>query len=331
MPQKSVTYKKVDPLKVDIFDTSNTNQSHRLALVRAVKRINLKPLKLRHKLTIVVSTRNMVKVLPYAIFGGVRTAINIVGFGRLYSDYGILGRAAFNTIVWLHDKTTAQGFIVEHNTDKLLLEKFVRKPVYLTHGSGLSIEGFKRQRTPKKTTLRIGYLSRFHESKGSHEILKAAKSLPDDRELIIAGWDIKGNKYSAEFQNIAQSKSNVIFLGRLKAREEISQFFNNIDLFLSPSVREGGNIALQEAIWHRVPFLTTNVPGCDVLAQIFLCPAISMEEFGDAVLDKDLCDLKVDTSAWDEKIKPFLTHNVEKEYLACLSEIVQNMVDKTHF
>lgn len=330
MQQKLKTYKKTKSVKVDIFDTSNTNQSHRLALVRAVDRVNLKQINLRHKLTVVVSTRNMIKVLPKVILGGVRTVINIVGFGRLYSDYGIFGRAAFNTVLWLHDKTTAQAFIVEHNTDKRLLEKIVRKPVYTTHGSGLNIEGFKPQRASKKSILRVGYLSRFHKSKGSHEILKAAKNLPNDRELVIAGWDIGKNTYSKAFQKIAQNKSNVIFLGRLETRAEISKFFNSIDLFLSPSVREGGNIALQEAIWHRVPFLTTNVPGCDVLAKLFLCPALSMEEFGDAVLDNDLCDLRVDTSDWGEKIKPFLTNNVEEEYLACLSEVVQNMEHKTH-
>ena len=105
----------------------------------------------------------------------------------------------------------------------------------------------------------------------------------------------------------------------------MSQFFNNIDLFLSPSSREGGNIALQEAIWHKVPFLTTNVPGCDVLAQIFDCPALDMLDFGSKVLDKDLATLNIDTSDWDEKLKPFLSKNVEKEYFAYLSEVIKNI------
>ena len=88
---------------------------------------------------------------------------------------------------------------------------------------------------------------------------------------------------------------------------------------------KGGNIALQEAIWHRVPFLTTNVPGCDVLAKIFDCPAFNMEDFGNKVLDKDLATANKDTSDWEEKLKPFLTQSVEKEYFACLSEIVESI------
>ena len=256
--------------KITLYDISNTNQFHRMPLLKAVDQLNISRANIKSNLMIVVSTRNMIKALPQALFGGVKTIINIVGFGRLYSDYGIFGRATFYMIVWLHDRTTAQAFIVEHENDKILLEQIVSKPVYTTHGSGLNVDGFSRKRLHKNKALRLGYLSRFHKSKGSHEILKVAQCLPNDRELIIAGWDINGDKYREAFQKISSNKQNVIFLGRLNSRKEVSKFFNSIDLFLSPSVREGGNIALQEAIWHKVPFLTTNVPGCDVLAKILI-------------------------------------------------------------
>ena len=265
--------------QVQLADISNTNQLHRRALLQAINQINSQQLRSKTQITIFVGTRNMIKAVPKTIFGSGGSVFNIVGFGRLYTDYGFFGRCIFNSVVWLHDRTHALAFIVEHEADKSILERFVNKPVYTTHGSGLSIEGFTMQRPPKSKTLRIGYLSRFHSSKGSHEILRAAKDLPSDRELIIAGWDIKGHKYSEAFKKIAEGKSNVKFLDRLNSREDISQFFNSIDLFLSPSVREGGNIALQEAIWHGVPFLTTNVPGCSVLAQIFGLPGNKTARF----------------------------------------------------
>ena len=43
------------------------------------------------------------------------------------------------------------------------------------------------------------------------------------------------------------------------------------------------------------------------------------------MLDKDLDKLVIDTSDWTKKIKPFLTENVEKEYFACLSEVIKNI------
>ena len=128
-----------------IFDYSNTNVLHRKALLRAIDDIN--SLGIEHEdITIIVSTRNMIKALPRVVFSRMRTVINIVGFGRLYSDYGYFGRLIFNLIVWFHDRTTARAFIVEHQVDKALLERFVRHPVYTTHGSGLDTDGFKRER-----------------------------------------------------------------------------------------------------------------------------------------------------------------------------------------
>ena len=79
--------------------------------------------------------------LPQALLHGVKTIINIVGFGRLYSDYGIYWSKNFLYDCMVHDRTTAQAFIVEHEEDKIILEQIVSKPVYTTHGSGLSADG----------------------------------------------------------------------------------------------------------------------------------------------------------------------------------------------
>ena len=119
----------------------------------------------------------------------------------------------------------------------ILSELFANQ--FLPRGSGLDTTGFSLKRKPYRKPIQIGYLSRFDNSKGSHQIVKVAQNLPVDRHLIIAGWDIKGDRYSKKFRSIAQSKENVTFLGRLYSRPEISQFFNSLDLFLSPSVREG--------------------------------------------------------------------------------------------
>lgn len=304
-------------MTLSIFDYTNTNTSHREALLNAMDRVNSLGLN-NKKVVIVVSTRNMIKALPAVLFKRISTVINIVGFGRLYSDYGFLGRTVFNLIVWTHDRTTALAFIVEHDEDKLLLEKFVRKPVFATHGSGLNTKGMTSRRTQSVKTLRIGYLSRFGKSKGSHEVLKAAVNLSEDKALFIAGWDISGSYYSKRFAEIAKQKENITFLGAIKSREEVSSFFNNIDLFLSPSSREGGNIALQEAIWHGVPFFTTVAPGCSVLAQTFGCPAVAMEKFGALIAKTTPEEVVYDTSSWQRLIEPFLVKSVEEEYYGAL-------------
>ncbi len=158
--------------------------------------------------------------------------------------------------------------------------------------------------------------------------LRQPKNLPHDRQLIIAGWDIKGERYTKHFKALAQKRDNVTFLGKLNSRAEISQFFNQIDLFLSPSVREGGNIALQEAIWHGVPFLTTDAPGCQVLADIFECPTVKMQDYGHSIKGDIKLLQRTDTGDWQHKIVPFLTGSVFLEYRAALLEIAHTCEKK---
>ena len=81
-----------------VFDYSNTHAFHRKALLNAVERVNAATT-MTEDLTILISTRNMVKALPRALFGGMKTVVSLVGFGRLYSDYGAAGRFGFDTIV----------------------------------------------------------------------------------------------------------------------------------------------------------------------------------------------------------------------------------------
>jgi len=306
-----------------LYDYSNTHQFHRKALLNAIQRVN-NDNPMRKDVLVIVSTRNMIKALPKVLLTGQKTIVNLVGFGRLYTDYGMAGRAIFNSFIKLYSCFSTLAFIVEHDVDRSVLEKLTPIPVYTTHGSGLDTLDFERSPHKHGSNLRMGYLSRFHKSKGSHEVLKAAKMLPDDQELVIAGWDIEGEKFARAFRSISEEKSNIQYLGRLETRRDVSNFFNSIDLFLSPSIREGGNISLQEGIWHGVPFITTDSPGCRVLAELFSCPAVPMEKFSDTILHSDLFNHLPNTSGWGDKIKPFLAESVEEEYFSIFEEVSKN-------
>ena len=104
-----------------IYDYSNTNKLHRKALLDAINSVNLIGIK-HQDIVVVVSTRNMIKIIPLVVWKRTRTILAIVGFGRLFSDYGLIGRLAFKLIVFFHDRTTAQAFIVEHDVDKAILQ-----------------------------------------------------------------------------------------------------------------------------------------------------------------------------------------------------------------
>jgi glycosyltransferase involved in cell wall biosynthesis len=272
----------------------------------------------------------MILSLPLSILFNRKTIINLVGFGRIYTDYGFIGRWFFNTVVKIYGFNSAQAFIVEHSTDKKIIQNLTKKNVFTTHGSGLDASNFKRLKTTKnKKKYRFGYISRFHKSKGTEEILEIAQGLTPEKELLIAGKDVKGKKYFQKFSKLDSEKDNIKFLGELKNRETVSEFFNSIDCFLCPSIREGGCIALQEAIWHQIPFITTTVPGCDILADICNCPAIDLNIFSSEVL-KDTFDFNhLEIENWDTLLKPFMTDSVEIELTEILGKIVDNFIGIT--
>ena len=88
-----------------IFDYSNTNVLHRTALLRAINNINAMGTE-HEDITVVVSTRNMIRSLPHVIFGRMKTVINIVGFPAVYIQ--IMGFLAALFLIRLFGFTIGQ-------------------------------------------------------------------------------------------------------------------------------------------------------------------------------------------------------------------------------
>ena len=72
----------------------------------------------------------MIFSLPSHIFLNRKTIINLVGFGRIFTDFGFIGRWFFNTVVKIYSLNSGQAFIVEHTTDKKIIQN-LQKRVYL--------------------------------------------------------------------------------------------------------------------------------------------------------------------------------------------------------
>ena len=304
-----------------LFDFSNTHIFHRKALVSALDYINQNASS-SVSVLIVVGTRNVIKFLPQYFSSNSKYILIFTGFGRLFTNYGFLGKFIFSLIVRSFSSGKVLAFIVENSDDALFLRGISNIRVFQTSGSGLDRSGFRLHKKRVSHKVKLGYLSRFDRSKGSQEVLKIAKGLPDSCELHIAGWDVTGKKFSTLFSKIASEKSNIDFLGRLNKREEVSDFFNKIDVFLCPSLREGGCISIQEAAWHFVPFMTTNVPGCKQLAEQFECPAYEFDNFAGQVLQNCLALEEFDTGNWRAKLRSFSEESVREEYIEIFKEVL---------
>ena len=111
-----------------------------------------------------------------------------------------------------------------------------------------------------KNYLVIGYIGRVVKDKGIHELIDAFKIIQKDYKvkLLVIGSIEKGNPIDYEYFNYLKTNENVILLDHVK---NPVNYYNNMDVFVFPTYREGfGNVSI-EAQALKVPVITTDVTG----------------------------------------------------------------------
>jgi glycosyltransferase involved in cell wall biosynthesis len=294
------------------------NELHRKALNQAVHILNLEDTAdtADKKIIILVGTKNIVTNVLMAIFSKHFIILYFTGFGRLFTDFGLLGRMAFSLLIMLASLRKHRKFIVENAHDRRVISRWTRCDVALVNGSGFNKALYKKkpQKAQKQRPQTIGYMARFGTSKCTDQVIKMIASLPDHCKMIIAGKDISGTYYSGQFYQLARSHDNVEMSGFLETPEEISNFFQSIDVFLYPSVREGLPMTLLESIYYHVPFLSTNVPGCIDLSNRFGFPTHAPEDFSDQNNHLNLENWGQYKPQWDAILEEFSIPTVQKQF-----------------
>lgn len=299
------------------------NKQHRTSLNRAICNVNLHNHKVdtdkppNTNLFIIVGTKNIIPTVFKLILSKQRFIFYFTGFGRLFTDFGRVGRLFFRLLIWLSDQLDAiQAFIVENEDDKVFIEHYTKKPLHLTNGSGFDPSLFTPNiKIRDDNIIVIGHMCRFGSSKCTDQVLKFAKTLRANETLIIAGADISGDQYTRQFRALSRDQENIKMLGYLKNSTEVSQFFNSIDIFIYPSLREGLPISLLESIYHGVPFVTTNVPGCRQLSTAFGMKSFAPEKFSDSLTSDMLREIKnTKQDSWEDHLSPYLDIQVQKKF-----------------
>ena len=237
---------------------------HRIALKDAIKTVNSVN-SFDRDISVIVGTKNIIKHI-LKLFSKDITIVYFTGFGRLYTDFYILGRLTFKFLLILIGLARVNAIFVENLDDKNLIAKVISTPVYHVNGSGFASEGFEIREQDLKFS--FGYIARFSK----------ASSLTDNQISISTAVKQKFancrlrhslQRISRTIPKIAAERPNVEFIGQLMTRSEISNFFNKINILLYPSKREGLPQTILESLWHRTPFITTATPGCMQLAEEF--------------------------------------------------------------
>ncbi|WP_434796077.1 glycosyltransferase family 4 protein [Staphylococcus equorum] len=107
----------------------------------------------------------------------------------------------------------------------------------------------------------VGYVGRIVKDKGISELIKSFQKLQELKyniKLLIVGDFEKADSISDEEIKILKNDSNIVWVNRV---DNPVAYFNNMDVFVFPTYREGfGNVSI-EAQLLKVPVITTNVTG----------------------------------------------------------------------
>ena len=234
-----------------------------------------------------------------------------IGLGRLYTDFGKIGAKIFILTLLVIKLSKPSLIIVENEDDFNLLKKLGFSNIFITNGSGLDSSKFKVKKN-SNSKINVGYISRFGRSKYTDKIISLARTLPKELKLHVAGYDIAGENYSHKFEKLSNIKENIKFYGFISSREKISDFYNKIDLLLYPSFREGLPFTLLECVCHKKPFITTFVPGCIKIANEFNGVFFKPDDFQSFHLIKKVLNKNYITKSWDEKLKKYLSADIEE-------------------
>jgi len=215
-----------------------------------------------------------------AKFNNIKYISNITGLGASFTNHTILRWWTMQMYRWALNKSICTVF---HNQDDLTLftKAGICDKTFLIPGSGIDIQYFKAQKRNSFSVKKFLFAGRILPEKGIFEFCIAAEKIkqryPDVVFDVVGDLSILKQNPSLEIQFNDFVKRNIIqFHG---AQSSVKNFYQNADVFVLPSYREGKSKAILEAMAMELPIITTNVPGCnDISKDLFLVLPKNTEE-----------------------------------------------------
>lgn len=140
----------------------------------------------------------------------------------------------------------------------------------------------------------IGYSGRFVQEKRPELAIKALKIInehyPDSRLVFAGEYEIAyEDTWQRQQHVVEQYKDQLIFLGLLKGRQELANFYAACDVIILPSDTECFALVQVEAMLSGTPMVMTDIPGGRVPVQVTgmgkLAKQGDWESIGRAVVD----------------------------------------------
>ena len=102
-------------------------------------------------------------------------------------------------------------------------------------------------------------VGRLTPEKGFEYLVKAANSLPQVTQVVIAGASDHDSAYREQLEKLDTGKK-VVFTG-FTTGEDLRQLYSHARCFVLPSVNEGFPMVMLEAMAYGLPILCSDIPG----------------------------------------------------------------------
>jgi len=199
--------------------------------------------------------------------------VSISGIGNFFIDKKIRSKIIkfFYIRFILFFKNENNKFIVQNTRDQNLIIKYFKlqkKNVFLFKGSGVDISKINSSKLKQRKNI-VLFPARAVLEKGLMEFIAASnflkKKFPNWKFIIAGTLDYKGPGQINKIElNSLKNNKNLIFAGYQKNLNKLLKISSIVCL---PSYNEGLSKSLIEALFMKIPIITTNVPGCKELVK----------------------------------------------------------------
>lgn len=127
------------------------------------------------------------------------------------------------------------------------------RSVSLVNGVGVTIMENHANRTRKKGKLRVGFVASYKKEKGYEDLIDLSKNLDaSNYEIITCGYGKVWESRNYSEASIVKHKGFI---------RDMNSFYEDIDVLLTLSKREGLNVSMQEAMGLGIPCVGLDVRG----------------------------------------------------------------------
>ena len=218
--------------------------------------------------------RPIITGLLSALFVNSKFCATVTGMGFLFINKNIKIYFLRQMIIFylkIFIKLKSLFFIVQNKDDEAFFKSIFnldKTNLRIIRGSGVDINYFNYSKKTSKKIVRVSYAGRILEDKGILWLISAykeAKSKDPNLELYLAGSLDEKNPSSISkkhFKELIRFK-DIHYLGNIK---NIKKYWQESDIAILLSKREGLPLSLLEAAATGLPIISTDVTGSREIA-----------------------------------------------------------------